>query len=423
LSANKSIKNCTERLEALVKQAYRRHSTGMQIMFGVARHFPAPYKEYRVKLMNMLKKTIFALGIMLLPAMASATAPKPVSATPAPIVTAPATPVVTAAGAPVTAVKDAKTAPTAAAAPKSMDGSLPGYTPMKPTQGIGMPQSREIDFQEQFSDNGAYAKWINNSILIPVITFISIFVLGLLFWIILRFRRSANPTPSKTTHNTLIEIAWTLLPVLILLGIAYPSLDLLAKQFKPAPKNAVTIKATGYQWYWGYTYPDNGGFEVVSNMLKEKEDVAKGERFRTDNDGPHLLAVDNRMVVPAGVPLRIQTTGSDVIHAFAVPSLWFKLDAVPGRLNEKALTITKPGVYYGQCSELCGARHGFMPITVEALPPAQFAAWVKAQGGTMPGEKSAAAVPAMGTTPAMPAAAPATTSTQTTPAPAAAATK
>jgi cytochrome c oxidase subunit II len=125
-------------------------------------------------------------------------------------------------------------------------------------------------------------------------------------------------------------------------------------------------------------------------MLKNKEDVAPGERFRTENDGPAQLAVDNRMVVPAGVPIRIQTTAADVIHAFAVPSLWFKLDAVPGRLNEKSLTITKPGVYFGQCSELCGARHGFMPIAVEALPPEKFAAWVKAQGGKMPGEAETA---------------------------------
>jgi len=223
----------------------------------------------------------------------------------------------------------------------------------------------------------------------------------LLLWVIVRFNRRANPVPSKTTHNTFIEVVWTLVPVLILLGIAYPSLDLLAKQFKPAPAEAVTIKATGYQWYWGYTYPDHGGFEVVSNMLKEEGDVAKGERFRTENDGPKLMAADNRMVVPAGVPLRIQTTAADVIHAFAVPSLWFKLDAVPGRLNEKSLTITKPGVYFGQCSELCGARHGFMPIVVEALPPEKFAAWVKAQGGTMPGaEKPAPAAPAAAAAPA-----------------------
>jgi cytochrome c oxidase subunit 2 len=156
-------------------------------------------------------------------------------------------------------------------------------------------------------------------------------------------------------------------------------------------------------------------------MLKEQGDAAKGERFRTENDGPKLLAVDNRMVVPAGVPLRIQTTAADVIHAFAVPSLWFKLDAVPGRLNEKSLTITKPGVYFGQCSELCGARHAFMPIVVEALPPEKFAAWVKAQGGTMPGaEKPAPAAPAV----AAPAAAAGTApTTDSAAAPAAAPTK
>jgi cytochrome c oxidase subunit II len=341
------------------------------------------------------------LALLTVPSLASAQAANPA---PPPVAKELAAPVETA---PVAAVTATAVEPAAApAAPKSMDGSLPGYTPMRPDyeNSVGMPKPREIDFQEQFSENGQYAKWINNSILLPIITFISLFVLGLLFWVILRFRKSANPTPDKTTHNTAIEVAWTLIPVLILLGIAYPSLDLLARQFKPAPKEAVTIKVTGYQWYWGYTYPDHGGFEVVSNMLKEEGDVAKGERFRTENDGPGQLAVDNRMVVPAGVPLRIQTTASDVIHAFAVPSLWFKLDAVPGRLNEKALTITKPGVYLGQCSELCGARHGFMPIAVEALPPAQFAAWVKAQGGAMPGEAPAEAA-------AAPAAAPATTDT------------
>lgn len=359
--------------------------------------------------MNILKKIIIAWGLASLPALAAAQAPNPVAApaaveqkaVPAPVVAAPA-PAATDTKAPADAAKPAA----------SMDGSLPGYTPMKPTEGIGMPTAKAIDFQQQFSDNGVYAKWINNAILLPIITFISLLVLGLLFWIIIRFRRAANPEPSKTTHNTFIEIIWTLLPVLILLGIAYPSLDLLAKQFKPAPKNAVTIKVTGYQWYWGYTYPDHGGFEVVSNMLKDQADVAAGERFRTDNDGPHQLAVDNRMVVPAGVPLRIQTTAADVIHAFAVPSLWFKLDAVPGRLNEKQLIITKPGVYFGQCSELCGARHGFMPIAVEALPPEKFAAWIKAKGGKMPGDAAAEKA-------ATPAAAPAAPSTAPVAAPAA----
>ncbi|MCF8472948.1 MAG: cytochrome c oxidase subunit II [Sphingomonadaceae bacterium] len=355
--------------------------------------------------MNMLKKLLVVFAAMTMSSLAMA---QPANPAPAPLTKEVAAPVV-ATPAAATAAPAADTAAPTEAAPKSMDGSLPGYTPMRPNyeDSVGMPKPKEVDFQEQFTENGQYAKWINNAILLPIITIISLFVLGLLLWVIVRFNRRANPVPSKTTHNTFIEVVWTLVPVLILLGIAYPSLDLLAKQFKPAPAEAVTIKATGYQWYWGYTYPDHGGFEVISNMLKEEGDVAKGERFRTENDGPKLLAVDNRMVVPAGVPLRIQTTAADVIHAFAVPSLWFKLDAVPGRLNEKSITITKPGVYFGQCSELCGARHAFMPLVVEALPPAQFAAWVKAQGGSMPGEeKPAPAAPAAAATPTETVAAP-----------------
>jgi cytochrome c oxidase subunit 2 len=356
--------------------------------------------------MNIMKKLVLAFGLAMLPALVSAQA-----ANPAPVATpaaaeakqVPAPVQATPAAAPAADASAATVAPAA-----SKDGSLPGYTPMKPTPGIGMPVDRGVDFQEQYSANGKYAKWINNSVLLPIITVIALFVLALLLWVILRFRRAANPSPSKTTHNTTIEIVWTLVPVLILLGIAYPSLDLLAKQFKPAPKEAVTIKVTGYQWYWGYSYPDHGISEVVSNMLKEQSEVQPGERFRTENDGPGQLAVDNRMVVPAGVPLRIQTTASDVIHAFAVPSLWFKLDAVPGRLNEKQLIIEKPGVYFGQCSELCGARHGFMPIAVEALPPAQFAAWVRANGGSMPGEAAPSpATAAAQAAPETPAAAPA----------------
>lgn len=352
----------------------------------------------------MLKKLLVVFAAMAMPSLVMA---QPANPAPAPLAKEVVAPVVAAAA---TAAPAADAAAPVEAAPKSMDGSLPGYTPMRPNyeDSVGMPKPKEVDFQEQFTENGQYAKWINNAILLPIITIISLFVLGLLLWVVLRFNRRANPVPSKTTHNTFIEVVWTLIPVLILLGIAYPSLDLLAKQFKPAPAEAVTIKATGYQWYWGYTYPDHGGFEVISNMLKEEDEVGKGERFRTENDGPKLLAADNRMVVPAGVPLRIQTTAADVIHAFAVPSLWFKLDAVPGRLNEKSITITKPGVYFGQCSELCGARHAFMPLVVEALPPAQFAAWVKAQGGTMPGEeKPAPAAPAVTATPTETVAAPA----------------
>ncbi|WP_208598117.1 cytochrome c oxidase subunit II [Acidovorax delafieldii] len=314
------------------------------------------------------------------------TAPAP-SAQAAPAVAAPA------ATAPAAA---AEAAPADAAAAPALDSS---YTPMAPTAGKGMPVDKGIDFQDQYSELGEYAHWLDTSVLLPIIVAISMLVLALLVWIIVRYRAAANPVASKVTHNTAIEVIWTLVPVLILVGVAVPSIDLLAKQYKPAPADAVTVKVTGYQWYWGYSYPDNGDFEVVSNMLDEAEAAKRGE--------PHQLAVDNRMVVPAGEPIRIITTASDVIHSFAVPSLWFKMDAVPGRSNEKMLTIKEPGVYYGQCSELCGARHGFMPIAVEALPRAKFDAWVRSQGGTVKGDElAAAAAPAT-----VPAAAPAAATT------------
>ncbi|MBS7670594.1 cytochrome c oxidase subunit II [Croceicoccus gelatinilyticus] len=261
-----------------------------------------------------------------------------------------------------------------------------GYVPMAPTDGKGMPVDGGVWFQDQYSPIGDYGAWMHDALLMPLITVISLFVLLLLLWVMVRYRRGKNPNPSKTSHNTLIEVIWTGVPVLILLGIAVPSIDLLAKQYESPPEDALTVKVNGYQWYWGYEYPDNGGFEVISNMLPEEEAIARGE--------PAQLAVDNRMVVPAGVPIRIQTIGMDVIHSFAVPSLWFKLDAVPGRLNEKALFIKEPGVYYGQCSELCGVRHGYMPITVEALPKEQFEAWVLEQGGELAGADEAAEAPA-----------------------------
>ncbi len=256
------------------------------------------------------------------------------------------------------------------------DAVVGGYVPMKPTEGKGMPTPGAIGFQEQFSPIGEYGQWMHNAVLMPIITAISLLVLLLLLWVVVRYRTKANPKPSRTSHNTLIEVVWTLLPVLVLLGIAVPSMRLLASQYETAPEGALTVKVTGYQWYWGYTYPDYGGFEVISNMLPEDEALANGE--------PTQLAVDKRMVVPAGVPIRIQTIGADVIHSFAVPSLWFKLDAVPGRLNEKVMFIEEPGVYYGQCMELCGARHGLMPIAVEALPRDKFEQWVLEQpGGTL----------------------------------------
>ena len=286
------------------------------------------------------------------------------------------------------------TAPTTATAPAPAAPTSPllaqdGAPPMAPTPGIGQPVDGKLGLQPQVTTNGRFAAWMHNAILVPIITIISLLVLFLLLWCIFRYRRAAHPVPSKVSHNTVLEVAWTLIPVLILVGIAIPSIGLLQAQFRPAPDNAVTLKATGNQWYWTYDYPDNGDVQITSNILKEKDEVSPGQPYRTDADGPKLLAVDNRVVLPVGVPIRLITTSSDVIHSWAVPAFWIKLDAVPGRLNETSFTIQRPGLYFGQCSELCGANHGFMPIAVEAVPPAEFAAWIKAKGGKMPANPNA----------------------------------
>ena len=294
------------------------------------------------------------------PSGATSTAPTTVAATPP---AAPASPLLAQDGAPAMAIDPA----------------------------VGHPVADHFSIQPQVTKNGIFAHWFHDWILFPVITAISLFVLILLLIVVVRFRKAANPIPSKTSHNTGLEIAWTLLPVVALVMIAVPSIGLLQAQFKPAPANAVTLKATGNQWYWTYTYPDYGDFEITANMLKEQGQVSGAERARTDADGPRLLAADNRVVVPVGVPIRIITTSADVIHSWAVPAFWFKLDAVPGRLNESSFTVDKPGVYFGQCSELCGARHAFMPIVVEAVPLATFRQWILAKGGTLPGAAAEAA--------------------------------
>jgi cytochrome c oxidase subunit 2 len=227
-----------------------------------------------------------------------------------------------------------------------------------------------------------------------IISAITILVLALLVIVVVKFNARANPTPSKTTHHTLLEVAWTLLPVLILLAIAVPSFKLLFLQLNTPPAD-ITVKATGKQWFWSYAYPDNGKFEFDSLMVQEK-DLKPGQ--------PRLLAVDNAMVVPVNKTIRVQTTGADVIHSFAVPAFGIKIDAVPGRLNETWFKATKEGIYYGQCSELCGARHGYMPIAVEAVPRAQFEAYIRSKGGTLGGEEAASAPPPeAGDAPAAPA--------------------
>lgn len=353
--------------------------------------------------MRMTGFKSIALAAGLLVAGAGFAAAPPAAPT-APAVTAPAPATV----APVTA------APAVPAnAPASTNPALAqdGAYAITPTAGVGMPTDRHYGIQPQVTKNGERAQHFHDAILVPVITVVSIFVLVLLFWVVYRFRRARNPVPSKTSHNTAIEIVWTLAPVLILVLLAVPSIGLLQAQFKPAPANAITLKAIGNQWFWSYQYPDNGGFEITANALKEKTEVAAGTRFRTDADGPRLLATDNRIVLPVGVPIRLITTANDVIHSWAVPAFWIKLDAVPGRLNETSFTIEKPGVYFGQCSELCGARHGYMPIAVEAVPLAQFNAWVLAKGGSIKGAKPSTAPAALTPEAAGAAAAPASNTT------------
>jgi cytochrome c oxidase subunit 2 len=198
----------------------------------------------------------------------------------------------------------------------------------------------------------------------------SIFVMGLLLYAIVRFRESANPNPTKTTHNTLIEILWTVVPVVILFVIGFFSLPLLYATDDVADAD-LTIKAIGRQWYWTYEFPDHGDFSFDSFMI-EDEDLKPGQ--------PRLLSADENLVLPVGKKIRVLVTSSDVLHAFAMPSLGSKIDAVPGRTNETWFLIDEPGMYYGQCSELCGDRHAFMPLAIKAVPEAEFNAWItKAQ--------------------------------------------
>jgi cytochrome c oxidase subunit II len=203
--------------------------------------------------------------------------------------------------------------------------------------------------------------------LLYIITAITCFVLALLVICMVRFNAQRNPVPSRTTHNTLLEVLWTIVPIAILLIIAVPSFKLLFFQLIPPPAD-LTIKATGKQWFWSYSYPDNGKFEFDSLMVKPEE-LKPGQ--------PRLLAADNEMVVPVNKVVHLITTGADVIHAFAVPAFGVKIDAVPGRLNESWFEVTREGVYYGQCSELCGKDHAYMPIAVRAVSEQDFAAWVE----------------------------------------------
>jgi cytochrome c oxidase subunit II len=205
-----------------------------------------------------------------------------------------------------------------------------------------------------------------HTLLVWIISVISIFVLGLLLYVIVRFRESRNPVPSRTTHHTLVEVVWTVVPVLILVVIAIPSLRIL--YYSDHVETAdMTLKAIGHQWYWSYEYPDHGNF-TFDSLIKPANELAEGE--------PRLLATDTHVVLPVDTTIRVLITADDVLHAWTVPSFGVKRDAVPGRINETWIRIEREGLYYGQCSELCGKDHGFMPIAVEAVSKDKFEQWV-----------------------------------------------
>ena len=227
------------------------------------------------------------------------------------------------------------------------------------------PKEWQLGFQNPASDGMRDIVNFHNNILLPVIIAISVFVLFLMIYVCIRFRESKNPNPSKTTHNVAVEVLWTLIPCLILIVMAVPSFKILYKQ-DTIPKADLTVKAVGYQWYWGYEYPDEN---IIFESYMIKEDELKENQ-------PRLLTVDNEVVVPVNKVVKVLITANDVLHAWALPSFGVKRDAVPGRINETWFKAEKVGTYYGQCSELCGIQHAFMPITVRVVTDEEYAIWL-----------------------------------------------
>lgn len=227
------------------------------------------------------------------------------------------------------------------------------------------PKDWQLGFQEAASESMRDIISFHDNLLLPIIVAISAFVLFLMLYVCIKFRASANPNPSKRTHNVAVEVLWTLIPCLILIVIAVPSFKILYKQ-DAIPKADLTIKAIGYQWYWGYEYPDEN--IIFDSYMVEDKDLKA--------DQPRLLAVDNEVVVPVNKVVKVLITANDVLHAWALPSFGVKRDAVPGRINETWFKAEKVGTYYGQCSELCGIKHAFMPITVKVVSEEEYQEWL-----------------------------------------------
>ena len=228
------------------------------------------------------------------------------------------------------------------------------------------PKNWQLGYQKSVTSVMDDLVFMHDYILLPIITAISIFVLFLILYAVWKFKASKNPNPTKTSHNTLLEVLWTVIPCLILVVIAIPSFKLLYKQ-DVIPKADITIKAIGYQWYWGYEYPDQKiAFEA---SMIETKDLKPGQ--------PRLLATDKHVVVPVNKVVKVLITANDVLHAWALPAFGVKRDAVPGRINETWFKAEKEGIFYGQCSELCGIKHAFMPITVEVVSEEKYKEWVE----------------------------------------------
>jgi len=262
---------------------------------------------------------------------------------------------------------------------------------------LGQPTPGAIDMQPGASSLRHQQMFFHDGILLPITTAITLFVLGLLIYCMVRFNKRANPTPARWSHNTMVEVVWTVVPVLILMFIAIFSFKLLYA-FHELPKADVTVKVTGSQWYWTYEYPDLKVGEYTSIMLPEDEAKKQGV--------PYRLAATEPLVAPVNANVRVEVTAADVIHAFAMPAFGIKIDAIPGRMNQTWFKAERVGTYYGQCSELCGVDHAFMPIMIKVVTQPEFDAWVASKGGAVPGAPTPAAAPA-----AEPAAAPAPTKT------------
>jgi cytochrome c oxidase subunit 2 len=227
------------------------------------------------------------------------------------------------------------------------------------------PHPWQLGFQDPATPITERIHAFHNELLV-IIFAISLFVVGLLIYVMLRFNARAHPVPSRTSHNTVIEVLWTVIPVLILVTIAIPSFKLMYFMDR-VPDSKMTIKVTGHQWYWEYNYPDQGNFSFNSNLVAEK-DLKQGQ--------PRLLSVDNPLVIPVGTNIRVQVAGVDVIHSWFVPSFGFQEYAVVGRLNEAWINVEKPGTYYGECNQICGVNHAFMPIEVKVVSQADFDKWI-----------------------------------------------